>query len=50
MEGLKHTLYVICPYCKGKKQVAGEECEKCKGTGKIKKLYTGKFDRRKTLL
>jgi DnaJ-class molecular chaperone len=50
MEGLKHTLYIQCPKCHGKRKFEGEECPKCKGTGKLKKLYTGKFDRSKTLL
>lgn len=50
MEGLKHTLWVICPYCKGKKKINGDDCVKCKGTGHIRKLYTGKFNRNRTLL
>lgn len=47
---IKHTIYILCPYCKGKKKINDEECEKCHGTGRIKKLYTGKFYKRKTLL
>ena len=47
---IRHTLYVRCSLCKGKGNVEDEPCEKCKGTGKILKLYTGERVFKKTLL
>lgn len=50
MEKLKHTLYVQCPRCKGRKKIDGEDCPKCHGTGRVLKLFTGFFNRKRTTL